>query len=129
MKNIGVLLLLALVSQQPDEIRELQLDQLRTHDNRPIMELISVQAVHEDGSPARGTISCDGLWQKFDEKPTSAWNYPFKTDSRGVAVFNPWIGMFDDRDGQMHCTSEDIHGHFGTATWSMPASHAEIVVR
>lgn len=126
MRGSSLLLALALFAQS-DDIANLQRERYAAQDVHTFMDMVSVQAVHEDGTPARGSISCEGLWTKYDERIVAEWNLPFVTDSRGVSIFNPWIGEYTD--DVMTCSALDRHGHRGSASWPMPVSHAEIVVR
>jgi hypothetical protein len=116
----------AALFMQQDVVRQLQLEKLSLSPQQPNAYMVEIHAVHEDGTGARGTITCDGLWRKFDEQETVEWNLPFATDSRGVAIFNPWIGDYEDG---MHCTARDTHQHIGQVSFWLPASHIQIVVR
>jgi hypothetical protein len=75
-------------------------------------------AVHRDGTPARGTIACDGLWVKHADEDKDEnyqeWDFrlPFRTDSRGAVVFNPTPDMLGDR---LTCYAES-KGLSGTLT-------------
>ena len=77
--------------------------------------LVVFIAHHADGTPARGTIACDGLWFKYgdgddnDIERKLEWALPFKTDSLGRAIFNPSIL---DTSGWA-CEAVDHHGHRG----------------
>lgn len=123
-----VFILTAALCAQTNEVDQLQRERYAIRGGT-LEEMVVVQAVHEDGTPAKGTIACEGLWRKFDENPISGYNLPFVTDSRGVAIFNPWIGMFDNEGNDMTCSATDRHGHKGWASWPMPTSHATITVR
>lgn len=125
-----LLLLLALVAQQSDvdSVDQLQYEKYAAEGATPFDDMITIQAVHfEDGTPARGTIACNGWWRKFDETQQGDYNLPFKTDSRGVIVMNPWIGQY--RYGPMICSALDVHGHTGTGAVKMPTNRMLIQVR
>jgi hypothetical protein len=72
--------------------------------------LVTLIAVHTDGTPVRGDIYCAGFWQKYqdlltDEKPKFYENLAFKTDSRGAVVMNPrtnneWVTCWAEDGGK-----------------------------
>ncbi len=71
--------------------------------------LLTIIAVHEDGTPVRGYIRCSGWWIKYEDDPARTFAgeaLPFKTDSRGAIVMNPHL---DDED--MYCWSTDKGKH------------------
>lgn len=84
----------SLPAQEPDE--QLELDRLRAGRYGTRTGMITVIAQFSDGSPARGTINCNGYWCKFDEQQYCGPNLPFVTDSRGACIFNPGIEDFDE---------------------------------
>lgn len=113
-------LLAALLAQVPtldsvDKVAEAELerDRLRLRDRGPKSGIFTIIARFGDGQPARGYISCDGMWCKYGggepvpgeiEPDYCAQNLPFKTDSRGACVFNPPLyWMNDDENGWMTC--------------------------
>ena len=70
----------------------LELDRLATVNGSPFA-MVTLIALHEDGSPVRGYIRCSGVWTKHqDGQPEEyEWGMPFKTDMRGAVVMNPHI--------------------------------------
>lgn len=116
-----------LLAQSHDVVRELQLDLERTRPSTTQSMMIEVQAAHADGSPAKGTIACSGLWRKYDEQETVGWDLPFDTDSRGVIFLNPWIGTYADGE-DLICRAKDKHGHQGVVSIPMPTNYGYIVV-
>ena len=92
--------------------RELEQARLRTLSPRHHRLMITVVAQYGDGTPARGYIACDGVWCKYsDEDERCEQNLPFKTDSRGVCLFNPtpeWLTANSDSDTwSMTCHASD----------------------
>jgi SH3-like domain-containing protein len=130
--KLAVLVLLTTLTafaQQPiPEEQQLQIDRMRAYGQSPV-NMIQIQAVHfADGTPARGIIACNGWWRKFDEKEDGGWSWPFKTDSRGVIIMNPWVDTYGE-DDPLICKATDIHGHTGSASVEMPAQKMLIQVR
>jgi hypothetical protein len=85
--------------------RQLEQEYIRAQPGGPESMLITVFARFGDGAPARGYISCEGTWCKYDEQEYCATSLPFKTDSRGACAFNPgfeWLGD-DGHSGYMTC--------------------------
>jgi hypothetical protein len=64
----------------------------------PRTVLFVVRASFGDGTPARGYISCDGIWCKHDETEYCESSLPFKTDARGTCVFSPTQAWLTDED-------------------------------
>lgn len=129
LETLGRSFLLVALLQIPDDA-ETQLEHERLSIRAgvlPQVEVVRVRSVHRDGTPARGSISCSGTWRKFDETPTYDEWLPFKTDTTGAILLNPWIG--DYQDDPMVCSALDRHGHTGSVTFTMPSSYQEITVR
>jgi len=127
LKTVCSICLVALFAQRADVVQSLEHDRRAVEQYRPADYLIELQALHLDGSPARGTIACSGYWRKFDEREESGPNLPFATDARGVIILNPWLGTFDDT--RMDCTADDAHGHHGVGSFDDGATRGVIYVR
>lgn len=120
-------------AQEPTEERLLEWEKWRAVGRPTLVNMIEIQAIHfTDGSPARGTISCNGYWIKFQDEKNQplleGTGLPFKTDSRGVIIMNPWVGMYDEED-PLICRATDVHGHTGSGMVTMPARKMLIQVR
>lgn len=73
--------------------------------------MVTFVARHRDGTPARGSIACEGYWYKFQDASQEqffSWAYPFATDSRGAVIFNP-----NEGPEYWDCTAVDEHLHSG----------------
>jgi hypothetical protein len=86
--------------------------------------LVTLIAVHVDGTPVRGFIRCDGEWFKYADEEDVLWGValPFKTDARGAVVMNPHLDI-----EQLHCWSED-RGMRGDVTVDLSDTHIETIV-
>lgn len=119
--------LLVLLAQVNSGEIDLEQERLRMF-NGTEHALVTLIARHADGSLARGTIACQGLWFKYqDKKDEQAWDWalPFKTDSRGAIIMNPHL-----EDGSMDCTAIDSHLHTGRAQFALePLTTVHITVR
>jgi hypothetical protein len=71
--------------------------------------MVTLIAVHRDGTPVRGFIRCLGFWWKHadEHQVIEGVALPFATDSRGAVIMNPRLA-----DKQITCWSEDrgMHG-------------------
>lgn len=121
------LLTVVLFAQESDVVQQLERERLAVQEPRPFTSMVRVTAVHMDGTPARGSISCTGNWLKFDEKPVGGWRIPFETDSHGSIILNPWMGDYEE--DPLICYATDKHGHQGHVTFTMPSRYAEITVQ
>lgn len=92
-----------LLAQAPFEPLTLEQDYLRTKSGSG-MAMVTLIALHEDGTPLRGYISCAGSWFKHqDGEPTFyASSLPFRTDARGAIVMNPSL-----EDEWIACSATD----------------------
>lgn len=112
MKHLLVTLVLYAQVHQ-DVILELEIARRNAERLRPstTMKMVfTVIAQHADGSPARGTIACDGEWFKMgageqDKAGELVWALPFRTDSRGATIFNPWATDYNDSEGNWFFTT------------------------
>ena len=119
----SLLVLLLLQTTEPD----LKWEKKRTLTGTPYAMFVVI-ATHEDGRPVRGTIACTGGWFKYadEEKKTISWALPFRTDSRGAAVFNP---RYDD-DYFMSCWATADTGEYGKVSFTLePGVRRLIMVR
>ena len=118
-------LVLALLQSDDYGVDVLEQDRLRALGGSPRNTIITIIAQHIDGTPARGTIACAGVWYKHRAEGRGEWAeaYPFNTDSRGAVVFNPLI----DDDGLMDCTAVDTHLHSGTIRFPIEPRHRAIL--
>ena len=73
--------------------------------------MFTVIAQFQDGTPATGEIFCSGYWMKYQDtewvdgeprEPESILNLPFRTDSRGAAIFNPRLDYYVE-EGYEEC--------------------------
>lgn len=118
------LITLLLAPQLPADL--LQQERDSALGSRPWSAMLRIRAVHKDGSPARGSISCSGYWHKFDEKDLGGWGIPFETDSTGAIVMNPWVGDYEE--DLLTCSALDRHNHTGSVSFNMPTNYVEITV-
>jgi hypothetical protein len=86
--------------------------------------LVTLIAVHMDGTPVRGFIQCAGEWMKYADEEDVLWGValPFKTDSRGAVVMNPHLEFEEIR-----CWSQD-KGMRGEVTVELSGTHIETIV-
>ncbi len=120
-------LIAVLLAQLPDYDPQLERERFAAEGTPSIMVMVRLTAVHTDGSPARGSISCSGIWRKYDETEIGGGGLPFATDSTGSIILNPWIGDYED--DPLTCTALDKHGHQGSIRFTMPSDYQEITVR
>lgn len=122
-------LVLLLAAQEGDVVQIIERERMSAQNQRPFVGMVTVIARHDDGSPARGAISCSGSWFKFQDGPKQdgGWDLPFETDSRGAVVLNPFVGDYEE--DPMICTALDKHGHVGRVSFTMPARQVEIIVK
>lgn len=101
----------------------LQQDYLATRTGSP-HALVTIIAVHQDGTPVRGYIQCAGEWFKHADEDTVIWSeaLPFKTDSRGAVTFNPRL-----EDEQILCWCID-NGMRGDIAVNLSGTHIETLV-
>lgn len=129
LKIVFGFLIVALFAQEPVIDLDRQVLSTRPHTGT-YLELVEIQAVHRDGTGARGVISCSGSWIKYQDSKNqpivAGWNLPFKTDSRGLIILNPGIGDFEEEP--MRCASEDSHGHLGFTNFQTPTNRVTIIV-
>lgn len=126
-KVVRSFLIPALLLQLPQlSDRELDRERDTARGQRPWVAMVRIRAVHADGSPARGSISCSGYWRKFDETEQGGWGIPFETDSTGSIIMNPWLGDYED--DLLVCSALDQHSHTGSVGFNMPTSYVEITV-
>lgn len=87
------------------------------------LALITLIAIHEDGTPVRGFISCSGVWFKHadEQTVTQGLSLPFATDARGAIVMNPSLD-----DEWIVCRSE-AHGASGRVEVAFDADHPRTV--
>jgi hypothetical protein len=114
------LLALLLYASSVDDV-DLEWEEKRTHQSQTEHWMITLVAQHADGSPARGTISCEGEWWKHGDDPEGDdpgqlinWQ-PFKTDSRGAVIFNPLRN-----ENYFNCIARDEHEHMGHVVQRVP---------
>lgn len=128
LKIVYFLLTVALFAQETDRPLEQQRDSIY---NGTYYEMVSIQAVHADGTAARGSIACHGDWWKHQDSKNHTfiggeW-FPFETDSRGVVILNPYVEDFPE--DPLDCRAVDRHGHTGKTRFTTPAPHIQIIVR
>lgn len=127
MRNLIALSGLLMFSLQVGE-PDLKTERLRTRTGTPFGMFVAI-AQNEDGTPAIGNIACSGDWYKYvdsKEKIPAQWALPFRTDSRGAAVFNPW---YDD-DYYLTCWAASDKGKTGRLYFMLePGATQYIVVK
>ena len=105
------------------EIVDMELEEARRrlYGDGPSTMLFVVRARFGDGTPARGYISCDGVWCKHDETEYCEPSLPFKTDARGTCVFSPtraWMAEDEWGDLRSLTCRAFVGTRFGLVTFT-----------
>lgn len=133
LKIVFSFLIVALFAQDGDILMQMEREKLTTSRSYPLLDMVTIRAIHADGTSARGSINCTGSWEKYGDTGRNnaplkyGWRLPFKTDSRGAIILNPRTGDF--AEDPMYCQAIDKHGHMGETRFTTPTRYQEIIVR